>query len=165
MASDRRASWPAWRRSRPFWGGLLLILAGLEMLLIPLTGVLTRGPIKLVIYVGIGGVFGVLIGGLLVACGVALWFNQAHKTFYAIAGLLLAILSFTGTNLGGFFIGMLSGIVDGSLAFGWTPIDASAAGQSGSARRSCRRARACPRPDATSTGGWAEQPSITCRSV
>jgi hypothetical protein len=106
------------------------------MLLIPLTGVLTRGPIKLVIYVGIGGVFGVLIGGLLVACGVALWFNQAHKTFYAIAGLLLAILSFTGTNLGGFFIGMLLGIVGGSLAFGWTPIDASAAGQSGSPRRS-----------------------------
>jgi hypothetical protein len=136
MASGRRASWRAWRRSRPFWGGLLLILAGLEMLLIPLTGVLTRGPIKLVIYVGIGGVFGVLIGGLLVACGVALWFNQAHKTFYAIAGLLLAILSFTGTNLGGFFIGMLLGIVGGSLAFGWTPIDASAAGQSGSPHRS-----------------------------
>jgi Family of unknown function (DUF6114) len=133
---SRRGSWRAWRRSRPFWGGLLLILAGLEMLLIPLTGVLTRGPIKLVIYVGIGGVFGVLIGGLLVACGVALWCNQAHKTFYAIAGLLLAILSFTGTNLGGFFIGMLLGIVGGSLAFGWTSIDAPAAGQSGPPRRS-----------------------------
>ena len=118
---SRRSAFRAWRRSRPFWGGLLLLLAGLEMLLIPLTGVLAHGQIKLVIYVGIGGVFGILIGALLIACGLALWFSPAHKTFYAIAGLLLSLLSFIGTNLGGFFIGMLLGIVGGSLAFAWTP--------------------------------------------
>ena len=117
----RRSAFRQWRRSRPFWGGLLLLLAGLEMLLIPLTGVLARGQIKLVIYVGIGGVFGILIGALLIACGLALWFSPVHKTFYAIAGLLLSLLSFIGTNLGGFFIGMLLGIVGGSLAFAWTP--------------------------------------------
>ncbi|HEY4464773.1 MAG TPA: DUF6114 domain-containing protein, partial [Streptosporangiaceae bacterium] len=112
-----------WRRSRPFWGGLLILLAGLEMLLIPVTGVLARGQIKLVIYVGIGGIFGILIGALLVACALALWFNHANKTFYSIAAVLLSILSFIGTNLGGFFIGMLLGIVGGSLAFAWTPTD------------------------------------------
>jgi hypothetical protein len=112
-----------WRRSRPFWGGLLLLLAGLEMLLIPVTGVLMRGQIKLVIYVGVGGIFGILIGALLIACALALWFNHANKTFYSIAGVLLSILSFIGTNLGGFFIGMLLGIVGGSLAFAWTPTD------------------------------------------
>jgi hypothetical protein len=117
----RRSAFRRWRRSRPFWGGLLLVLGGLEMLLIPLTGVLARGQIKLVIYVGIGGVFGILIGALLIACGLALWFSPVHKTFYAIAGLLLSLLSFIGTNLGGFFIGMLLGIVGGSLAFAWTP--------------------------------------------
>jgi hypothetical protein len=100
---------------------MLLVLAGLEMLLIPLTGVLARGQIKLVIYVGVGGIFGILIGALLIASGLALWFNDAHKTFYSIAGVLLAILSFIGTNLGGFFIGMLLGIVGGSLAFAWAP--------------------------------------------
>jgi hypothetical protein len=120
---SRRGAFRAWRRSRPFWGGLLLLLAGLEMLLIPLTGVLAKGQIKLVIYVGVGGIFGILIGALLIACALAIWFNQAHKTFYAIAGVLLAILSFIGTNLGGFFIGMLLGIVGGSLAFGWTPTE------------------------------------------
>jgi hypothetical protein len=117
----RRSTFRVWRRSRPFWGGLLLLLGGLEMLLIPLTGVLAHGQIKLVIYVGIGGVFGILIGALLIACGLALWFTPVHKTFYAIAGLLLSLLSFIGTNLGGFFIGMLLGIVGGSLAFAWTP--------------------------------------------
>jgi hypothetical protein len=100
---------------------LLLLLGGLEMLLIPLTGVLARGQIKLVIYVGVGGVFGILIGALLIACGLALWFTPVHKTFYAIAGVLLSLLSFIGTNLGGFFIGMLLGIVGGSLAFAWYP--------------------------------------------
>ncbi|HYZ53056.1 MAG TPA: DUF6114 domain-containing protein, partial [Streptosporangiaceae bacterium] len=120
----RRGSWRAWRRSRPFWGGLLLLLAGLEMLLIPISGVLVKGQIKLVIYVGIGGVFGILIGALLITCGLALWFNHMHKTFYSIAGVLLALLSFIGTNLGGFFIGMLLGIVGGSLGFAWTPAPA-----------------------------------------
>jgi hypothetical protein len=120
-ASGARWAFRVWRRSRPFWGGLLLMLGGLEMLLIPLTGVLARGQIKLVIYVGIGGVFGILIGALLIACGLALWFTPVHKTFYAIAGVLLSLLSFIGTNLGGFFIGMLLGIVGGSLAFAWCP--------------------------------------------
>ena len=44
----RRAHWQAWRRSRPFWGGLLLILAGLELVLLPLSGVLVHGGLKLV---------------------------------------------------------------------------------------------------------------------
>jgi Family of unknown function (DUF6114) len=104
-----------------------LLLAGLEMLLIPISGVLVKGQIKLVLYVGIGGVFGILIGALLIACGLALWFSPAHKTFYGIAGVLLAVLSFIGTNLGGFFIGMLLGIIGGSLAFAWTPVPAEPA--------------------------------------
>ena len=66
----RRERFRAWRRSRPCWGGLLLLLAGLELLLIPLGGDLGHGAIKLVIYIGIGGVFGVLIGLLLIAAGV-----------------------------------------------------------------------------------------------
>ena len=117
----KASNFRTWRRSRPFWGGLLLLIGGLEMLLIPLTGVLARGQVKLVIYVGIGGVFGILIGALLIACGLALWFTPVHKTFYAIAGVLLSLLSFIGTNLGGFFLGMLLGLVGGSLAFAWSP--------------------------------------------
>ena len=100
----------AWRRSRPFWGGLLLVLAGLELLAIPLLSVLAHGSVKVVIYIGIGGVFGVLIGGLLVACGLLIWFHPVQRIFYAIAGVLLAVASFVATNLGGFFLGMLLGV-------------------------------------------------------
>src|ERR1022692_1528759 len=65
--ASRRRAFRIWRRSRPFWGGLLLLLAGLEMLAIPLLSVLAHTSVKVIIYIGIGGVFGVLIGGLLVA--------------------------------------------------------------------------------------------------
>jgi hypothetical protein len=116
-------SWRAWRRARPFWGGLLLAAAGLELIGIPLSGVLSHGAVRLVIYIGIGGVFGVLIGVLLIASGVAVWLNPEHRVFYGIAGVLLGILSFPASNLGGFFIGMLLAIVGGSIAFAWTLAD------------------------------------------
>jgi len=122
-----RARWRAWRRSRPFWGGLLLVLSGLELLALPLTGVLVHGQIKLVIYIGIGGVFGVLIGALLIVSGLALWVNPAHRTFYGIAGLVLGIVSFPASNLGGFFLGMLLAIIGGALGFAWSPLPAAGA--------------------------------------
>jgi uncharacterized protein DUF6114 len=118
-----RARWRAWRRSRPFWGGLLLTLAGLELFAIPLSGVLIHGAIKLVIYIGIGGVFGVLIGALLIVSGLMTWFNATHKTFYSIAGIVLGIVSFPASNLGGLFLGMLLAIAGGSIAFAWTPVE------------------------------------------
>ena len=119
----------AWRRSRPFWGGLFLLLAGIELLAIPLLSVLAHGSVKVVIYIGIGGVFGVLIGGLLVACGLLIWFHPVQRMFYAIAGVLLAVASFVATNLGGFFFGMLLGVTGASLSFGWTPGPGRPAGQ------------------------------------
>ena len=119
-----------WRRSRPFWGGLLLTLAGLELFAIPLSGVLMRGAIKLVIYIGIGGVFGVLIGALLIVSGLMTWFNATHKTFYSIAGIVLGIVSFPASNLGGLFFGMLLAIIGGGLAFAWTPVEPATGSQS-----------------------------------
>ena len=124
----RRGQWRAWRRSRPFWGGLLLLLAGLELVLLPLSGVLVHGGLKLVIYIGIGGVFGVLIGALLIAAGTAVLVNPVHRAFYGIAGIVLGIASFPASNLGGFFLGMLLAIVGGALGYAWTPIAADGPG-------------------------------------
>ena len=122
--AKRRRRWRAWRRSRPFWGGLLLILAGLELFVIPLYGVLVHGAIKLAIYIGIGGVFGVLIGILLIVAGIMLWVDPGHRVFYGIAGIALGIVSFPASNLGGFFLGMLLAIIGGSIGFAWTPVQA-----------------------------------------
>jgi hypothetical protein len=119
----RRERFRAWRHSRPFTGGLLVLLAGLELVLIPLMGDLGHGAIKLVIYIGIGGVFGVLIGLLLIAAAIMLWVNPVHRVFYGIASIVLGIVSFPASNLGGFFIGMLLAIVGGSIGFAWTPVE------------------------------------------
>jgi len=56
---------------------------------------------------------------LLIACGLLLWLNPVHRTFYAIAGVLLAVLSFIASNLGGFFIGMLLGIIGVLFWMNW----------------------------------------------
>jgi hypothetical protein len=128
----RRARWQAWRRSRPFWGGLLLLLAGLELVVLPLSGVLVHGGLKLVIYIGIGGVFGVLIGALLIAAGTALLVNPVHRSFYGIAGIVLGIASFPASNLGGFFLGMLLAIIGGALGYAWSPIPVNGTSAQGS---------------------------------
>jgi hypothetical protein len=97
---SRRAAFRRWRRTCPFWGGFLLLLAGIELLLIPLSGIFIHGAVKLVVYIGIGGVFGMLLGVLLIACGLLLWLNPAHRTFYAIAGVVLYATELSGSLLG-----------------------------------------------------------------
>ena len=82
---------------------------------------MSHGGIKLVIYIGIGGVFGFLIGVLLITAAIAVWVNPAHRGFYGIAGVILGIASFPASNLGGFFLGMLLAVIGGALAFAWTP--------------------------------------------
>ena len=118
-----RAGWGwfrHWRRTRPFWGGLLLVVAGIELLVAPAAQSLIL-PIDLIIYAGIAGVSGILIGVLLIAIGVLSWLQPAQHTFFGVVGLLLALVSFVTSNFGGFVIGMLIGIVGGALVFAWGP--------------------------------------------
>jgi hypothetical protein len=125
-----RLTFRAWRQTRPFWGGLLLVLGGLELLALPLSGILSRGAVRLVVYIGIGGVFGVLIGILLIAAGVAVWVSPVHRVFYGVAGIVMGIASFPTSNLGGFFLCMLLAIIGGSIAVAWAPDPAVLTGMS-----------------------------------
>lgn len=104
-----------WRRSRPFWGGLFAIIGGVELVLVPLA------PMPVVIHQGIAGISSYLIGVLLAVIGVLLWCQPAQRTFYGVVAVLLSLASFVTSNFGGFLIGMLLGLVGGSLGFAWTP--------------------------------------------
>jgi hypothetical protein len=106
-----------WRQSRPFWAGVLLIGAGLELLLIPLP-VHSMG---LILHIGTGGVLGIVIGALLIAAAVALWLTPQHRHFYAIMAILLSIAALIASNLGGFLLGTLLGVLGGSLGLAWAP--------------------------------------------
>ncbi|MFE9192315.1 DUF6114 domain-containing protein [Micromonospora sp. NPDC007208] len=105
-----------WQRSRPFWGGLLIALAGLEMF------ASTRMTLNgLSFHSGAGGLLSLLIPIILVTCGLLLWFTPAQRLFYSIVAAVTAVYSLIGLNLGGFFVGLLLGIVGSALAFAWTP--------------------------------------------
>ncbi|MFG2619528.1 DUF6114 domain-containing protein [Streptomyces sp. NPDC048507] len=105
----------AWRRTRPFWGGLLLVLGGTELLLVPLS------PLTVLVSLGLGGIAAIGIGAALIVAGLFLWFLPQARAYVSVHALLLSVLSFAATNLGGFLIGMLLGIAGSALAFGWTP--------------------------------------------
>ncbi|MEV4385295.1 DUF6114 domain-containing protein [Micromonospora sp. NPDC049580] len=105
-----------WRRSRPFWGGLFTILAGVEMF------ASTRMTINgLSFHSGATGLLSLLIPVILVTCGLLLWFTPAQRLFYSIVAAVTAVYALIGLNLGGFFVGLLLGIVGSALAFAWTP--------------------------------------------
>jgi hypothetical protein len=120
-ASLLRAGWlrlHTWRRARPFWAGVFLLIAGAELLLIPLP----MHSMGLILHIGTGGVLGILIGAILITCGLLLWFNPAQRLFYSIVAVLLAVAALIASNLGGFLIGTILGIIGGSLGFAWTPL-------------------------------------------
>ncbi|MER7509848.1 DUF6114 domain-containing protein [Streptomyces lavendulae] len=113
-----------WRRTRPFWGGLLLVLGGAELLLVPLS------PVTVLVSLGPGGIAAIGIGAALIAAGLFLWCVPQARAYVSVHALLLSVLSFVATNLGGFLVGMLLGIAGSALAFGWTPVTArEAAGE------------------------------------
>ncbi|MGR6322661.1 DUF6114 domain-containing protein [Micromonospora soli] len=105
-----------WRRARPFWGGLFTALAGLEIF-----GTTQMSLNGLTFQMGPTGFLSWLIPVILVACGMLLWFSPSQRMFYAIVAAITAVYSLIGVNLGGFFIGLLLGMVGSALGFAWVP--------------------------------------------
>ncbi|WP_343041209.1 DUF6114 domain-containing protein [Streptomyces typhae] len=123
---DARRVLRGWRRTRPFWGGLLLILGGAELLIIPLS------PLTVLVSLGLGGIAAIGIGIALMVAGLFLWLLPHAHHYVSVNALILSVLSFAATNLGGFLIGMILGIAGSAMGFGWTPVaddDRDAAGR------------------------------------
>ncbi|MGP3983135.1 DUF6114 domain-containing protein [Streptomyces sp. KR80] len=116
LPEGRRAAFRSWRRTRPFWGGLLLMLGGAELILVPMS------PLTVLVSLGLGGLAAIGIGLALVVAGLFLWFLPHTRHYVSIHALILSVLSFAATNLGGFLIGMLLGILGSAMGFGWTPV-------------------------------------------
>lgn len=115
-APSARARFRAWRRSRPFVGGLLTALGGVEMFF---SGQLDIGKIH--VQLGIEGLQATIIPILLVLLGILVIAMPAHRIFYGVIALAVAVYSLVGVNLGGFFIGMLLSSVGGILTVAWMP--------------------------------------------
>ncbi|WP_407548521.1 DUF6114 domain-containing protein [Streptomyces sp. Pv4-95] len=111
----RRAVFRRWRRTRPFWAGLLLVLGGAELLLVPLS------PLTVLVSLGLGGLAALGIGLALMVAGVFLWCTPSARHYVSVNALILSVLSFAATNLGGFLVGMGLGIAGSAMGFGWKP--------------------------------------------
>ncbi|MGW1195149.1 DUF6114 domain-containing protein [Streptomyces sp. NPDC002536] len=110
-----RSTWRRWRKSRPFWGGLATVVAGAEICALPLA------PLKIMLEQGIAGIPSVLMGLVMVVMGLTAWFAPQYRSLAGVLTVLMATAALVMSNLGGFLIGTLLGIVGGAMTFAWTP--------------------------------------------
>ncbi|MFF5056234.1 DUF6114 domain-containing protein [Micromonospora sp. NPDC000663] len=110
-----RGRWRRWRRARPFTAAVLIALGGLEML------ATLRAPLGVLLHIGPQGLAAYLVPAILVICGVLLITTPQQRVFYAVVSLVLGLVSWLTSNLGGFVVGMLLALTGGALAFAWTP--------------------------------------------
>lgn len=124
VASERTAwsGFKAWRAERPFIPGLLLILSGI---IIAMPAYFTVQISDLLVMIStVSGVSTLLIGALLVMFGLGAWFRPATATYLGVLGIIVAVIALPASNLGGFLVGSLLGIVGGALTLAWEPSDA-----------------------------------------
>ncbi len=118
LGRTRRSFWD-WRGRRPFWGGLLTLLAGFPIMYIPYQTV-TLGDlsIRLATTAGAGSL---IIGVLLVVLGLTMWFQPQSRVFAGVAAILLALVSLVVSNFGAFVVGFLLALIGGGLGVSWMP--------------------------------------------
>ncbi|GAA1667237.1 hypothetical protein GCM10009765_15900 [Fodinicola feengrottensis] len=114
-AAAARRPFRSWRRSRPFWAGVLVIAAGVEIVFYPLA------PLATMISIGTAAVAGLTIGLILITAGLFFWFAPQQRMFISIVTMLCSLASLVLSNLGGFIVGMMLGLIGSSMAFGWRP--------------------------------------------
>jgi hypothetical protein len=109
----------AWRRPRPFWGGLALLVSGL------LTGCLPVAYRDL-LFIATGPFTGsaILFGSVLVVCGLTVLTFPSMSTLVGGLGMVVSTAAILGA-LGGFVVGSLVGGIGGVLCFAWQPPAAS----------------------------------------
>ncbi|MFD0278506.1 DUF6114 domain-containing protein [Kitasatospora sp. NPDC127111] len=107
--------WRGWRGRRPFWGGLLVLLGGAEILFT------LRAPLPVVLHIGMQGLAGYLVPVVMVICGALILLNPTQRLFYSVLAVLSSLASWITSNLGGFLLGMILGVLGACLTFGWLP--------------------------------------------
>lgn len=109
-----------WRAERPFFGGVLLMLAGIVITWVPmqiLPDIIFIGG-QVAGFLAVGAMFGVFV----FLSGVYALYKPSLSDEIGVAGVVLSIMSLFG-SLGGLFLGMLLGILGGNLCIAWKPED------------------------------------------
>lgn len=117
VGAHRAASpgWRAWCRGRPLLAGACTFAGGLVVVFLP------AGAYTVLLLPGLAGVSGFLLGGMLCVCGLCLVWSPGLHGFLGLAAALIALTALVSSNIGGFLLGTLLGLLGGSLGFAWTP--------------------------------------------
>ncbi|MCU1551132.1 MAG: hypothetical protein JWR36_1692 [Glaciihabitans sp.] len=116
MVTKAWSGFVVWSRRRPFVGGALTMVAGIEMFF---SGQLDLGNIH--VQLGIEGAQSTILPIMMLLLGLLAMLMPVHRIFYGVISLVVSVYSLIGLNLGGFFIGMLLGAVGGILVVSWMP--------------------------------------------
>lgn len=115
MAAMREAwHWfRAFRRTRPFWGGLWCILAG--------AWIIRSMFFSFVLAVSGGWSYsaGYILGGGLVLFGLVGWFAPHYRGLLGILAVLIGLAAFVAANLGGYLVGSVLAVLGGSMMWAW----------------------------------------------
>lgn len=103
----------AFRRSRPFWGAVWMILAGLWIIRA------MNFSIGIALTGGWSYAAGYVMGGGLVLFGVVSVLAPHYRTLTGLVGFLVAVAAFPTANLGGYLVGSLLGIIGSSMVWAW----------------------------------------------
>lgn len=121
MRPRAKSRFSAWRRERPFIGGLLVAIGGVEMFF---SGQLDIGHLH--VQLGIEGLQATIIPIMLLLLGILAITMPAHHVFYGVIALVVAVYALVGVNLGGFLIGTILSCVGGVLVAAWMTPEARA---------------------------------------
>lgn len=109
----QRAALRRWRHTRPFWGGLLVIAAGVVLISF------TLGPWAQMIALSSALFPGIAIGLILIIGGLFVWFAPQQRLFISIVLMICSLLALVVSNLGGFLIATALGVTGSAMIFGW----------------------------------------------
>lgn len=112
--NDRRRRFKAWRTSRPFAGGVLLVLASVVIAYVPM-----QMAGQLLMLGNAVSAVGLVFAGAVGLSGLLALSEPEHSTYIGAAGIVASMLSVFGA-LGGLLVGTLLGVLGGSLCVGWT---------------------------------------------
>lgn len=113
------AGFRRWRRTRPFWGGLGILLGAAVVLAIPFV---TLRIGELVVSLSTpGGSAATLVAAVLACCGCAAWWRPELKTATGVVAMVAALVAVVTTNLGGLVVGSLLAILGAAATLAWTP--------------------------------------------
>lgn len=112
--ADRvRRVFRAFRRTRPFWGAVWLALGGAVIIHWSST------DLGVVLAQGWSSGAGYVLGGALIVFAVVAVVSPMYAKVLGIFGVLVALVAFPMSNLGGFVLGSAFGIIGGAMVWSW----------------------------------------------